>query len=267
MTQTPARPWRGADAYEAYMGRWSRPMARAYLDWLNPPPGLRWLDVGCGTGAVAAAVLEAAAPSEILGVDPSSDFVAMARDQVPDSRARFEVGDARNLRVETGSFDVVAAGLVINHVAEPALAVAEMSRAARLGGRVSGYVWDYTGEMQLIRLFWEAVDATGGAELSRDLRPHYEIAKPEPLRALFRTAGLTDVAVEAIDLPLHFPDFADYWMPHILTGPAPVQRYAALLDDNQKAALREQLRAMAPIAADGTIDLIGRAWAVRATKP
>lgn len=249
------------------MGRWSRRLAPEYVAWFGAPPGLRWLDVGCGTGAVTAAVLAAADPSEVVGIDPSPDFIAMATAAISDPRARFEVGDARDLPIETGSLDVAAAGLVVNHVPEPELAAAEMTRVVRPGGSVAAYVWDYTGEMQLIRIFWEGVDATGGADASRDLRPHYEIAKPDPFRKLFQSAGLNDVTVEPIDLPLHFPDFDDYWVPHTLAGPAPVQRFVALLDDDGKVALREALRSMLPIAADGSIDLIGRAWALRGTKP
>ena len=90
--------------------------------------------------------------------------------------------------------------------------------------------------------------------------------QPEPLAALFRSAGLGDVAVDAIDLPMRFRDLNDYWLPNTMTGAAVAQRYASALDADRKAALREQLRATLPTAADGTIDLIGRAWAVRGTK-
>ena len=258
--------WQGADAYEAYMGRWSRPLAQAFVAWFAAPPRVGWLDVGCGTGALTSTVLAAADPSDVVGIDPSPDFLATAKSRVPDSRVRFALGDARALPVADGSCDVVVAGLVLNHVPDPDPAAAEMVRVARPGGKVGGYVWDYGGEMQLIRTFWEEAVATDAAAASHDPRAHYQICHPEPLAALFASARLSDVEVEAIDLPMPFRDFADYWLPHTMPGGLAVQRYVSALDDGRKAALRERLRSMLPIAADGTIDLIGRAWAVRGTK-
>jgi ubiquinone/menaquinone biosynthesis C-methylase UbiE len=258
--------WQGADAYEAYMGRWSRPMAQAFLAWFAVSNAGNWLDVGCGTGALTAAVLDAANPITVVGVDPSTEFLGTAQALVSDPRTRFEVGDACALPVATGGFDAVVAGLVLNHVPDPAPAVAELVRAARAGGAVGAYVWDYSGEMQLMRYFWDAVAATDPDAATHDPRAHYHICQPDPLAAQFRTAGLKDVEVDAIDLPMRFRDLDDFWRPHTMTGPAAVQRYVSALDDERRAALRERLRIMLPIAADGTIDLNGRAWAVRGTK-
>jgi SAM-dependent methyltransferase len=258
--------WQGADAYEAYMGRWSRPMAQAFIAWFAASPAGRWLDVGCGTGALTAAVLDEANPIAVVGIDPSAEFLGTAQTLVADPRARFEVGNASALPVASGGFDAVVAGLVLNHVPDPTPAVTEMVRAARTGGAVGGYVWDYSGEMQLMRYFWEAVAATDADAASHDPRAHYHICQTDPLAALFRAAGLENVEVDAIDLPMRFRDLDDFWLPHTMTGPAAAQRYASALDDKWKAALREQLQVMLPIAADGTIDLIGRAWAVRGTK-
>ncbi|CAA9556205.1 MAG: hypothetical protein AVDCRST_MAG73-3299 [uncultured Thermomicrobiales bacterium] len=258
--------WGGTDGYEAYMGRWSRPMARAFIAWFAVPAAGRWLDVGCGTGALSAAVLDAADPSAVLGIDPSPEFVETATARVTDPRARFEVGDARALPVATDRYDAVVAGLVLNHVPDPTLAVAEMARAAHPGGAVGAYVWDYGGEMQLMRHFWDAVGATDADAATHDPRAHYHICRPDPLAALFRAAGLSDVEVGAIDLPMDFRDLDDYWLPHTLAGPAGPQRYVSALDDERKAALRERLRFTLPTAADGTIALIGRAWAARGWK-
>jgi ubiquinone/menaquinone biosynthesis C-methylase UbiE len=111
--------WGNADAYEAYIGRWSRPVAETALAWLGLPPGLTWLDVGCGTGALTEAILEAADPREVLGVDPSADLLATAAGQIADPRVRFAVGDARALPVPDDAYDAVVAGLVLHFVPDP----------------------------------------------------------------------------------------------------------------------------------------------------
>ena len=151
--------WASGDAYEPYVGRWSRLVAREFLAWLAVPPGQRWLDVGCGTGALSRAILEIAAPSEVVGVDPAEGFLAYARAYTTDSLARFEVGNALGLPYETGTFDAVVSGLVLNFVSQPPSAVAEMARVAPPGGRVAAYLWDYAGEMQMMRRFWDAAVA------------------------------------------------------------------------------------------------------------
>ena len=151
--------WRNAGAYEAYMGRWSRQIAEVVLAWLRPPPDGSWLDVGCGTGALSESILREAAPAEVVGVDPSDGFVAHAREHVRDGRVRFEVGDAQALPFEDGEFDAVVSGLVLNFIPDSERGVAEMTRVARPDGVVAAYVWDYAGEMQLMRHFWDAAAA------------------------------------------------------------------------------------------------------------
>ena len=258
--------FRATDAYEAYMGRWSRPLAEAFLAWFAVPTGCRWLDVGCGTGALTEAVLVATDPISVVGIDPSPEFLGAAQRRIADPRARFEVGDARALPVPSDDYDAVVAGLVLHFVPDPHVAVAEMVRVARPGGAVGAYVWDIRGEMQRTRYFWDAVAAIDAEAATLDPRPHFHSCEPEPLAELFRAAGLGDVAVEAIDLPMAFRDLDDFWLPHTMAGTAVAQRYVSGLDDERKAALREQLRATLPVAADGSLHVIDRAWAVRGTK-
>lgn len=132
--------WAVGGAYEGYVGRWSRQVAASFLPWIGVPPGRRWLDVGCGTGALSDVVLAAAGPAEVVGVDPSPGFVAHGRAQLADPRVRFMVGDARSLPFPDGRSDAVISGLVLNFVPEPAAAAAEMARVATPGGTVAAYV-------------------------------------------------------------------------------------------------------------------------------
>jgi SAM-dependent methyltransferase len=256
--------WADGAVYEPYVGRWSRLVAREFLDWLAMPPRSRWLDVGCGTGALSQTILMVAAPITVKGVDQSAGYVAFAREQVIDERARFEVADARALPFETATYDAAVSGLVLNFIPDQPKAVAEMARVTRPGGTVAAYVWDYAGEMQLMRHFWDAAVALNPAARDLDEGRRFPICRPGPLARLFRDAGLKAVQTRAIDVPTDFRDFDDYWSP-FLGGQAPAPGYAMALTEEQRAALRERIRAALPIAADGSIHLIARAWAVRGT--
>ena len=258
----PAGPWASADAYEAYVGRWSRLVARECLAWLAAPSGGRWLDVGCGTGVLTQTILASAAPQEVRGIDRSEQFIAHARAHITDTRARFEVGDAMSLPFEGARFDNAVSGLVLNFVPDAGTAVAEIARVLQAGGLFAAYVWDYGGEMQMMRRFWDAaVDLDpGAAELDEGRR--FGISHPDRLRAIAQQAGFGDVAARAIDITTRFRDFEDYWMPFLGgTGPAP--SYAVSLTEERRAALRERIRSTLPVRADGTIELVARAWAVR----
>ncbi len=270
MTEQPASShrgevWASGAAYEPYVGRWSRLVAREFLRWLNVPPVSRWLDVGCGTGALSQAILDTASPAAVEGVDPSEGYVAYAREQVKDSRATFRVADARSLPLDTGTYDGVVSGLVLNFIPQKDRALAEMVHRTRSYGVVAAYVWDYAGEMQLMRHFWDAAGALDPAAIELDEGRRFPICKPEPLKQLFRGAGLRDVEVRAIDVPTVFKDFDDYWSP-FLGGQAPAPGYAMSLSEERREALREHIRARLPIALDGSISLIARAWAVKGVR-
>ncbi|MGY1688696.1 class I SAM-dependent methyltransferase [Geodermatophilus sp. SYSU D01105] len=267
MDQLGAAPgtWARADQYEAYVGRWSRPVARRFVARLGVPAGGRWLDVGCGTGALTGAVLAACAPESVVGVDPSAAFLAHAAGHLRDRRVSFREGDAQALPVGDASVDAVVSGSVLNFVPDPAAALAEMQRAARPGAVVAAYVWDYAEGMQVIRSFWDAATACDPAAHALDEGVRFPGCAPQPLRALFTGAGLADVAVEEIVVPTVFDDFDDLWTPFLGgTGPAPA--YAASLGEEARTALRETLRARVPTADDGSIRLIARAWAVHGRK-
>jgi SAM-dependent methyltransferase len=257
--------WASGQAYEPYVGRWSREVASVFLSWLAVPPGRRWLDVGCGTGALTDAILTVAQPLEITAVDPSAAFVEFAQHRITDTRVTFRVGDAQALPVEPASCDAVVSGLVLNFVPDPRKALSEMRRAAAPNGRVGLYVWDYAGEMQMIRYFWDAAVSLHPAALEFDEGRHFPVCRPEALEALFRAAGFGDVNVRPIDVPTVFADFDDFWSP-FLGGQGPAPAYAMSLPEDERMALREELQRSLPIGTDGSIHLIARAWAARARR-
>lgn len=252
--------WASGAAYEPYVGRWSRLVAREVIGWLAVPPGRRWLDGGCGTGAVTETILAAAAPVTVTGVDSSEAYLAYARARIQDPRAAFELGDLQSLPFVDAAFDAALSGLVLNFVPDHLRAVRELDRVVRPGGTVAVYIWDYAGEMQFMRYFWDAAAALDPS--APDEGSRFPICQPEPLAALFAAAGLQDVEVRAVDIPTGFRDFDDFWTP-FLGGQGAAPRYAMALPEATRSALREQLRNQMPAAADGSISLIARAWAAR----
>ena len=252
--------WASGAAYEPYVGRWSRLVAREVIAWLAVPPGRRWLDGGCGTGAVTETILAAASPTTVTGVDSSEAYLAYARARIQDPRAAFELGDLQSLPFVDAAFDVALSGLVLNFVPDQPRAVRELARVVRPNGTVAVYLWDYAGEMQFMRYFWDAAAVLDPA--APDEGSRFPICQPEPLKALFVAAGLQDVEVRAVDIPTVFRDFDDFWTP-FLGGQGAAPRYAMALPEAARAALREHLRARLPTAADGSIPLIARAWAAR----
>lgn len=258
---TPSGIWSSGLAYERYVGRWSRRVAPVFLSWLAIPGGRTWLDVGCGTGALSAAIADHCSPTSIVGVEPSEGFLATARETVGD-RAVLYQGTAAELPLRDAAADVVVSGLVLNFVPDAVGALLEMARVAKRGGTVAAYVWDYGERMEMLRYFWDAAVALDPPAASVAESYRFALCHPGTLRAAFTAARLDDVDVTAIDIATEFVSFDDYWEP-FLGGQGPAPAYAMSLDDARRSALRERLRGVLPVQADGSIGLIARAWAVR----
>ncbi|MFI8999236.1 class I SAM-dependent methyltransferase [Streptomyces sp. NPDC053541] len=262
--------WETGPAYERYMGRWSRLVAARFTPWLTAwlarSDGLRWLDAGCGTGALSATVAERCRPRALLGVDLSEPFVRTAREQVPDGR--FAVADAAALPVPDGAYDVAVSGLTLNFLADPAAGAAELARAVRPGdGLVAAYVWDYAEHPGFLRRFWDAVatvDPAGAVAFDEGRR--FPLCRPERLHSLWTEAGLTEVATAPIDVPTVFTDFEDLWNP-FLAGQGPAPGYVTSLTPGERDHLRTAYAESLPLAPDGSLALTARAWAVHGRRP
>lgn len=254
--------WAQGSPYERYMGRWSRQVAPRFLSWLNVPGGQRWLDVGCGTGALCAAILDQCAPTSVTGVEPSEGFLNTAKSCLS-GRATFQQGGATSIPLGNAAVDVVVSGLVLNFVPDQQAALFEMKRVASSGGTIAHYVWDYSGRMELLRHFWNLAAEFDADAAKLDEGVRFPICHPEALEKLFAAAGLEDVEVTAIDVPTLFGSFDDYWQP-FMGGQGPAPTYAMSLGPTARARLRDGLRERLPISADGSISLTARAWAIRA---
>lgn len=254
-----------AKSYESYVGRWSRLVAQPFIAWVNAAAGGTWLDVGAGTGILTEVILQEASPAKVVGVDLSQEYIEFARQRIHDDRVEFRVGDAINIAFETPQFDVAAAGLVLNFLPDPQQATKSMVQAVKGGGIVAAYVWDYGGQMEMMRHFWDAAIKVDPAAGEADAGQRFTICKPENLRALFQSVNLNAVEVMPIDIQTPFKDFDDYWLP-FLGAQGSVSKYLRGLSDETRTALRDQLQRQLPTTDDGGISLVARAWAVKGKK-
>ena len=255
--------WERGNPYEQYVGRWSRRVAPMFLSWLHIPAGQTWLDVGCGTGALCAAILDYCRPSSVMGVEPSQGFLKTAQANLA-QRAVIHPGNATAIPLADSAVDVVVSGLVLNFIPDLRAALVEMARVTRSGGTIAAYVWDYAGKMALMRYFWDAAVELIPQAAHLDEGVRFPWCNPEGLMAHFASAGLADAQVMAIDVLTPFASFEDYWQP-FLGGQGPAPAFAMSLDENTRICLRDRIRAYLPVQADGSIALTARAWAIRAT--
>jgi ubiquinone/menaquinone biosynthesis C-methylase UbiE len=249
-------------AYQRYMGVWSQLVGAVFLDWLAPPPGARWLDVGCGNGAFTEMIVERCAPAAVEGIDPSEGQLAYARSGPAARVARFQVGDAMAVPFADAVFDVAVMPLVIFFVPEPARGVAEMARVVRPGGTVTAYGWDMRGGGFPYHALQAELRAMG---VPVPAPPHPEAADLAVLRELWVGAGLVAVETHEIIVRRAFASADDYWQ--AARGGPSIGRQLREMPAERLAALQERMREhLAPDAA-GRIVCTARANAVRGRVP
>ncbi len=251
--------WTHGGAYERFMGRWSRLVAPEFLGWLACPTGLRWAEVGCGTGALTAAILARCSPASVHATDAAEAQVAEVQRLLKGPRVSFAVASAE--RLAGGPFDAVVSGLLLNFLADPDAAVRAMADAAP-EGLVGAYVWDYGAGMELLRVFWDTATSLdpGATDLHEGHR--FDLATAESLADLWTHNGLLEVSTTALTVPTVFADFEDLWSP-FLRGQGPAPAYVATLGEHARERLRTALQDALPPHHEGGIRLTARAWAVR----
>jgi SAM-dependent methyltransferase len=255
-----------SDAFERFMGRWSRRLAPLLVKFASVEERDSVLDVGSGTGALAFAIAEARPSARVTGVDSSSAYVQYAQTRTPSDRVRFVVGDAQTLDLPDTSFDKAVSLLVMNFIPDPAKALREAARVTRPGGTVAAAVWDYGEGMEMLRVFWDEAVALESAIAPRDER-NMPLCKRGELAALWRANGLQQVEEQPLSVELSFASFDDYWSP-FLGGQGPAGAYAASLSEPARTALASRLRTrLLGERKDGTFTLQARAWAVKGVVP
>jgi ubiquinone/menaquinone biosynthesis C-methylase UbiE len=249
--------------YEQFMGRWSRTLGQAFLQWLSAPRNVKWLDVGCGTGIVTQMIWETGSPAAVIGIDCAAEQIEHARRFAGSPYVEFRVADAQLLPFPNASFDVVASTLAINFIPDRLRGLAEMRRVARPGGLVAGCVWDFAAELSpswpvrvgMSRVGMKAPPVTGSEDSSL-----------EAVMSLFQQAGLEDVTTTSIEVTASFASFDELWRTQTPTY-APLTKAIAEMPEMERAKLKEVVGAELPILPDGSITFCARANAARGRAP
>ena len=257
MTQPPIRFDNGS-AYERGMGVWSRLAGEIFLDWLAPPSGMRWIDIGCGSGAFTELAMQRCTPQETHGIDPSEPQLAFARARPGAAGATFQQGDATALPFDANRFDAAIMALVIFFVPDPGKGVAEMARVVRPGGTIAAYAWDVLNGGFPFEPIQAELRALG---VSPSLPPSPDASRTEVLRSLWEGAGLEAVETRTIEVRRTFTDFEDFWSATSATGST--KSTLAAMSDADAAQFKERVRARLPADADGEITYGARANAVK----
>jgi ubiquinone/menaquinone biosynthesis C-methylase UbiE len=249
------------EGYERFMGQWSRIAGRLFLDWLSVPTKLRWLDVGCGTGAFTEIIQQSSDAAEIIAIDPSADQVSYAQSRKAAEGVQFQVADARSIPFENGRFDVAVSALVLNFIPDREIAVSEMRRVVRLGGTVAAYVWDFAhGNGTAQHLNSTVTELEGPTFRRAALNP--ESTTQESLKALFEATGLTGVETRPIEIPLTFRNFDDYWNSNTAFA-SPVGAVIKGYTEEKRQRLIQLVKARLPVDDQGAISYTARVNAVR----
>ena len=256
--------WQSGIAYEKFMGRWSTLVSQEFLSWFAVPPAHSWLDVGCGAGSLTKIILETLQPNEIISIDSSSEFISHVQRSITNPSVYFTVCLAQSLGFESNSIDAVVSGLVLNFIPQPKVAMLEMLRVLKPGGKIGIFVWDYAEGMQMLRYFWDAAVELDNTANTFDEGIRFPLCQDGQLESLLQEVGLKQVEATAIEVNTVFQDFDDYWQPFLgNVGPAP--SYVMSLDKAQRKQLEDKLRQSLPIEHNGSISLNARAWAVKGT--
>lgn len=248
--------------YERMMGKWSGLAGRAFIDWLSPPPHLRWVDIGCGNGAFTQLLVQHCVPMTVEGVDPSEDQLAFARERLATLVAKFRLGDAMALPFSDSTFDAAVMALVVFFLPDPARGVAEMARVVRPGGLAAAYVWDVVsggGPSEAIIIQMKSMG------FAPPRAPKAEASTPEGLNVLWKRAGFADIEARVLRTRRTFNDFEDYWSTTIAApNLAPMITTMATADVMR---LKSRVRDQVPVAANGRVSIDAHANAIVGRRP
>jgi ubiquinone/menaquinone biosynthesis C-methylase UbiE len=266
LSQAEAKMFAASANYERFMGRWSRLLAPGMIAFAGIKNGERVLDVGTGTGSLAAAVEAGMPASEITGIDPSDGFIAYAQQNAKSNRTHFEVSNAQTLKFGDASFDHTLALLVMNFIPDHEKAITEMRRVTRPDGIVSACVWDYDAGMEMLRFFWDEAIALDPSIEPKDER-HMKLSRQGQLADLWKKAGLVNVQDRSVVIEQTYSSFADYWTP-FTSGAGPGGAYVVSLPEGHRQQLEARMRKrLLGDRHEGSFTLKAKAWCARGAVP
>jgi SAM-dependent methyltransferase len=252
-----------AEAYDRFVGRYGHALAARLIQWAGVEPGDRALDVGCGPGALTGALVALLGADRVSAVEPSTAFAAACRQRYPG--ACVEIARAESLPFPDRSFDCALAQLVVNFMDDPDAGVREMKRVTRVGGSVAAAVWDYQGEMTLLRHFWDAAAAIDEGAALRDEARLMRLCTPGALEDLWRRAGLTQIESDGATVAARYTDFDDLWRP-LESGVGPAGAFLIAQPVERRRALQHEMRRRLGVG-DGAFELSARAWIITGRVP
>ncbi|MEN8139039.1 MAG: class I SAM-dependent methyltransferase [Bacteroidota bacterium] len=253
--------WISGDPYDYFMGRWSSLIAPKFIKWLNMPPHISWLDVGCGTGALSEAIAQHGEPQNISCIDTSEEFIKMAKKRLS-GNGEFVVANVSDIPFKDNSFNIVASGLSLNFFPNIENVLSEMKRVTKPDGTIAAYVWDYADRMDFLRYFWDSAYQVDSKSRKLDEGIRFPICNSGGLINLFQKAGLINIESSALDIYTVFKNFEDYWKP-FLGGQGPAPGYINSLDDESKEKLKNNIHERLPTEPDGSIKLLARAITIK----
>ncbi len=249
-------------AYERLMGRWSRRVGDIFIDWIAVPDNLRWLDLGCGTGAFTEEIVKRCSPAALVGVDPSAEQLAFAQTRPGLERTEFRVGDAERLPLPDNSFDVAVMALVIHFIPDPAKAIGEIARVVRPGGLAASYVWDYTQQGSPTAPIASAIKAIGFDSPSP---PSPQATSLAALQALWEGAAFEGIEARTINISVEFSDFDEFWS-SMTARVGPAGKVLARMSPQDLDRLRDTLKQKMAVTSDGRVIYEARANAIKGRK-
>jgi SAM-dependent methyltransferase len=256
-----------AEAYDRFMGRWSRLVAPLLVEFAAVPATGRVLDVGSGIGTLSVEIAKGGSQRHVTGIDLSKEFVTYAASRNPfGRRADFQVGDAQALPFQDASFAATLSLLVFNFIPDPNRALGEACRVTQPGGPVAAAIWDYGGFMRMLRVFWDAAVEVDALAETLDEK-HMPLCRKGDLSELWKQGGLENIHEQPFDVVMKFDSFSDYWEPFLL-GQGPAGTYLRTVQGDRLRMLRSVVkRRLSVSSASEAFSLPARAWAVRGNVP
>lgn len=259
MTNTKEQ-WDNTQGYDLYVGRWSKLISQDFVEWLNPKANLKWLEIGCGTGALTSIIVDKCSPAYLLAVDKSDSYLAKAKESIDSKNVSFSNVDLNTYPLNE-EFNHITSGLVLNFIPQIRELLLHLLNNLKSGGQLSAFVWDYGGHYQPMRHFWEAAKEVSQDAEKFDAGVKFDICTKGKLIQLFESLNLKEVQFTTMERIATFRNFDDYWLP-IASAQGSVTEYISTLTESEKDSLKGCVKRRLPIAFNGEIKLIISALAV-----